>query len=286
MAVHRGRSPVWSTAAASSARRSPAATSASTTRPATPRSCRPRWSGVLGVIDDVTAADPDRLRRATGDVILLLGETRDELAGSAWADVVHGHLGGRPPTLDLAHEQRLAGLLVASGPSWAAHQRPRPRRRRARPGPGRDRAATRDRRHGVIAGDDDPFVALFSESTGRVLVSLPASRSTELLELTSEANLPVRRLGVTGRRCPGDRGSVQPEPGRDPDHLAGPDPRRHGRCRPLTAHDTDSAGAAAPAESVVAYGAPCLTRSAYTARSRSLFSSPPGMLAEIRTGTG
>ena len=50
----------------------------------------------------------------------------------------------------------------------------------------------------VSLDDDDPFVALFSESTGRVLVSLPASRSAELLELASEANVPVRRLGVTG----------------------------------------------------------------------------------------
>ena len=44
----------------------------------------------------------------------------------------------------------------------------------------------------------DPFVALFSESTGRVLVSLPASRSDELLELAAGADVPVRRLGVTG----------------------------------------------------------------------------------------
>ena len=32
---------------------------------------------------------------APGEEIYLLGETRDELDGSAWADVVHGHLGGR-----------------------------------------------------------------------------------------------------------------------------------------------------------------------------------------------
>ena len=29
-----------------------------------------------------------------GDVVLLLGEPRDEIAGSEWAHVVHGHLGG------------------------------------------------------------------------------------------------------------------------------------------------------------------------------------------------
>ena len=43
--------------------------------------------------------------------MLLLGETREELSGSTWADVVHDHLGGRPPVVDLAAEQALAALL-------------------------------------------------------------------------------------------------------------------------------------------------------------------------------
>ena len=50
-----------------------------------------------------------------GDAVLLLGETRDELGGSAWARVVHDHLGGRPPAVDLAAEPRLAALMAAAG---------------------------------------------------------------------------------------------------------------------------------------------------------------------------
>ena len=34
------------------------------------------------------------------------------MAGSAWADVIHDHLGGRPPTVDLEHEKALAEVLV------------------------------------------------------------------------------------------------------------------------------------------------------------------------------
>src|SRR5699024_9353465 len=55
--------------------------------------------GVLGRIEDVTR----RLRHgfgADGDVVVLLGDTRAELSGSAWALVAHGHLGGRPPAVD------------------------------------------------------------------------------------------------------------------------------------------------------------------------------------------
>ncbi|HEY3603158.1 MAG TPA: phosphoribosylformylglycinamidine synthase subunit PurL, partial [Sporichthyaceae bacterium] len=68
--------------------------------------------GVLGVLDDVTRRVPMSFRNE-GDAILLLGDTREELDGSEWAHVVHGHLGGRPPRVDLAAEQRLAALLVA-----------------------------------------------------------------------------------------------------------------------------------------------------------------------------
>ena len=51
---------------------------------------------VLGVIDDVTRRTPTGFG-AEGERVFLLGETRDELSGSEWAHVVHGHLGGMPP---------------------------------------------------------------------------------------------------------------------------------------------------------------------------------------------
>ena len=46
-----------------------------------------------------------------GETVVLLGETREELSGSEWAHVVHGHLGGRPPALSLEGEKALAALL-------------------------------------------------------------------------------------------------------------------------------------------------------------------------------
>ena len=44
-------------------------------------------------------------------MILLLGETREELSGSEWAWVTHRHLGGSPPRVDLPAERRLAELI-------------------------------------------------------------------------------------------------------------------------------------------------------------------------------
>ena len=63
------------------------------------------------MIDDVTRRTPIGFA-AAGDAVYLLGETHDELAGSAWADAIHDHLGGRPPTVDFDHEKRLAEVMI------------------------------------------------------------------------------------------------------------------------------------------------------------------------------
>ncbi len=90
---------------------------------------------VLGVIDDVTSRTPTGFG-AAGERVFLLGETREELSGSEWAHVVHGHLGGLPPRVDLAAEQSLAALLAGRRARCSCHQCPRPVRRWTGPGPG------------------------------------------------------------------------------------------------------------------------------------------------------
>ena len=72
--------------------------------------------GVLGLVDDVRRAVRHGFG-APGDAVWLLGETRDELDGSAWAGVVHDHLGGRPPVCDLGAEARARGRHGRTGPS-------------------------------------------------------------------------------------------------------------------------------------------------------------------------
>jgi phosphoribosylformylglycinamidine synthase len=79
--------------------------------------------GVLGVLDDVDRRTP-MAWGPDGELIYLLGTTRDEFAGSEWAHVVHGHLGGLPPKLDLEVERQLSQILVAGsrdGMLTAAH---------------------------------------------------------------------------------------------------------------------------------------------------------------------
>src|SRR5699024_9040296 len=79
--------------------------------------------GVLGVFEDVAKRVPYGWQ-GEGQSVLLLGTTREELSGSAWADVLHQHLGGLPPQVDLEAERSLATVLIASseqGLATAAH---------------------------------------------------------------------------------------------------------------------------------------------------------------------
>ncbi len=132
---------------------------------------------VLGVIDDVAKRIPSGWQDE-GNNIYLLGTTRTELDGSAWAEVVHGHLGGRPPLVDLAAEHRLAELLRAGNEQnivSSAHD--------LADGGLAQALIESALRFGVGArvwlgeilerDGVDLATALFSESTGRVLVSVP-----------------------------------------------------------------------------------------------------------------
>ena len=152
---------------------------------------------MLGVIDDVAR----RVRcgfTGDGDAIVLLGETRDELGGSEWAHVVHGHLGGRPPAVDLDAERRLARLLAAAAADGFAH------RSHDLSDGGLAQALVESclvGGHGAaidLPPTLDPFVALFAESAGRVLVTAPPDRVVPLLVSAAASNVPAHPLGTTG----------------------------------------------------------------------------------------
>jgi len=156
---------------------------------------------VLGTIDDVGRRVPSGWQDA-GDNLYLLGTTSLELDGSAWAGVVHGHLGGRPPAVDLAAEKELGGLLAAAaheGLLAAAHD--------LADGGLAIALAEGVLRFGVGARvylDEllerdgvDLATALFSESTGRVLVAVPREEDVKFTRLCEGRGYPVLRIGVT-----------------------------------------------------------------------------------------
>ena len=153
--------------------------------------------GVLGVIAEVEHRTPMGLP-ADGGAVLLLGATRDELAGSEWAHEVHGHLGGRPPQVDLAAERHLAQLLVAAsadGAVLAAHD--------VSVGGLVQTLVEMALRTGVgaqltLPAGLDPFVTMFSESAGRAVVVVPTGTQTQFSARCATHDVPVTVLGQVG----------------------------------------------------------------------------------------
>ena len=153
--------------------------------------------GVLGVIDDVRRRLPTGFGNEPGETLFLLGDTADEFDGSIWAQVTADHLGGLPPKVDLARERLLAEILAAAsrdGLASAAHDLSEG---------GLIQAVVEAALAGetgcriVLPEGVDPFVFLFSESAGRVLVAVPRTEESRFRAMCEARGLPATRIGVS-----------------------------------------------------------------------------------------
>ncbi len=156
---------------------------------------------VMGVIDTVERRLPSGWQD-DGENLYLLGTTRAELDGSAWAGVIHDHLGGMPPAPNLAAEKALAGLMVVAakdGLVTSAHD--------VSTGGLIQTLVEGVLRRGVGArvwlsevmedGDLDISEALFSESVARMVVSVAREDDVKFRGLCEGRGVPVARVGVT-----------------------------------------------------------------------------------------
>jgi len=151
--------------------------------------------GVLGVHNDVrrrlTAAFP-----AEEAQIVLLGTTREEFGGSAWAHTLHAHLGGRPPTPDLAAERALATLIGAAasaGVVASAHDLSEGGLAIALA-----ESCLRGAQGCRVTLPGDEFTDLFSESPARAVVSVRPGGEQDFVTLCAEHGVPATVLGTTG----------------------------------------------------------------------------------------
>jgi phosphoribosylformylglycinamidine synthase subunit PurL len=151
--------------------------------------------GLLGVHDDVRHRVGSGFE-AAGASVVLLGETRPEFGGSLWAWVTHGHLGGRPPEVDFAAEQRLARVLVTAaerGLLQAGHDLS-------------DGGLAVALAEACLTGGTgcsvtlpgDPFTVLFSESAARAVVAVAPGAEEEFKDLCAEEGQPASVIGITG----------------------------------------------------------------------------------------
>jgi phosphoribosylformylglycinamidine synthase II len=151
--------------------------------------------GVLGVIDNVERRTPMAWQR-DGEIVYVLGTTRNELAGSEWAHAIHNHLGGLPPVLDLNAEMTLAEILVAGSIDSlfaAAHD--------VSEGGIAQTIVEMAMRSGVgvrleVPTGLDAFTFLWSESATRAVVVVPQDRNESFLALCESEIFPVTKIGV------------------------------------------------------------------------------------------
>jgi phosphoribosylformylglycinamidine synthase len=151
--------------------------------------------GVLGVIQDVDRRTP-MAWKLDGEIVYVLGTTRDELAGSEWTHAIHKHLGGLPPVLDLNAEMTLAEILVAGsreGLFTAAHD--------VSEGGIAQTIAEMAMRSGVgvrleVPAGLDAFTFLWSESATRAVVVVSQDRNDEFLTICETKGFAVTKIGV------------------------------------------------------------------------------------------
>jgi phosphoribosylformylglycinamidine synthase len=151
--------------------------------------------GVLGVLDDVRRRLSIGFARP-GAQVVLLGATAAEFGGSAWAQVAHRHLGGRPPAVNFAAERRVAKVLADAAQAGlldAAHDIS-------------DGGLAIALAESCLAGGQgcrvrlpgDPFVALFSESAARVVAAVRPGAEAEFAALCAAHGVPAQALGTVG----------------------------------------------------------------------------------------
>jgi len=157
--------------------------------------------GMVGVLEDISHATTQYFK-GTGDCIILLGVTRDELGASQYLKILHSVTAGTVPSLDLAAEKALqktvlalivkklirsahdcseGGLAVCLAECCISN-------------PEMPIGAVIDK----LKFDFRIDAVLFSESQSRIVVSCKEHEATSVLKLAQKYTVPAEVIGKTG----------------------------------------------------------------------------------------
>jgi phosphoribosylformylglycinamidine synthase subunit PurL len=156
--------------------------------------------GMVGLIAKIASAITPWFK-AAGDVVVLLGRTREELGGSEYLKVVHGLVKGTPPWIDLRLEQAVQSCCIAAiekGILRSAHDISDGGIAIALAeccisGPEKPLGVRIEMRE-MIRGD----ALLFSESQSRIVVSLAEENLEQLQQVAAEHHVPMQVIGSVG----------------------------------------------------------------------------------------
>ncbi len=148
--------------------------------------------GVLGVIQDVRARTPMSFKDAGLD-LYLIGDTKNDLAGSEWA-YMHDQRGGEAPIADLQKEMRLIDLLLEGQSIFvAAHDLSQG---------GLAVTLAEMVLHNNIGAtltlSGELGIALLSESPGRVVVAVSPADGADFAVMAKVHDISIAKIGSTG----------------------------------------------------------------------------------------
>ena len=164
--------------------------------------------GMVGLLSKVNRVITPWFK-AAGDIVVLLGRTREELGGSEYLKLIHNAVKGTPPWIDLKLEQAIQNCCIEaieSGILRSAHDISDGGLAVALAeccigGPDKPLGVRAEMRE-MIRGD----ALLFSESQSRILVSMQEKDLGQLQEIASRHAVPLQVIGAVG----GSRFSIQP----------------------------------------------------------------------------
>ncbi|MET0224233.1 MAG: phosphoribosylformylglycinamidine synthase subunit PurL, partial [Terrimicrobium sp.] len=156
--------------------------------------------GMVGVVGKIARVVTPWFK-AAGDVVVLLGRTREELGGSEYLKIVHGLVKGTPPWIDLRLEQAVQSCCVAAiekGILRSAHDISDGGIAIALAeccisGPEKPLGVRIEMRE-MIRGD----ALLFSESQSRIVVSVAEENLEQLREVAAGHHVPMQIIGAVG----------------------------------------------------------------------------------------
>jgi phosphoribosylformylglycinamidine synthase len=159
--------------------------------------------GVVGLIEDADQI-VTRAFKASGDVVLLLGESGAELGGSEYLKVMHGLIRGVPPALDLERERALQRVLVegaTAGIIRSAHDCAEGGLAVTLAESSFDTGLGVEANVAAIAVEAAALAdiaTLFAESASRVVVSVAPDRAHELMASAAAEGVPAAIVGRVG----------------------------------------------------------------------------------------
>jgi phosphoribosylformylglycinamidine synthase II len=155
--------------------------------------------GIVGVIEDIDRAVRPGFK-ASGDIVILLGESRGGLGGSEYLRIIHGSKDGLAPAFDLDQERAVQEVcLRAAEAGWlrSAHDLSEGGLAVA----AAECAFLSPEGLGCSIGVEDGLrtdEALFGEAPSRVLVTAEPGRRSDILGLAKEMGVPASVVGTVG----------------------------------------------------------------------------------------